>query len=216
MGSCDTDIKNAYCTSDMLCGCGITTQTTTSTTTTTTTAVTTMDEPATTTTYLGATTATTTTTATETCNSFAEWSNTLKSCSNVKPCVHLVKTKEYGTCRDYCASLSGHDHTCFYAAEESSNDCGVKDEVSCDTDIKNAYGTSDMLCGCGITSTTDVTTMDEPATKTAYLRATRKTNAPTTATTAAPTTAVALTIDAGKHAAAMSSLAILFGMCVGL
>jgi len=116
---------------------------------------------------------------TQTCSSFNEWSNTLKSCSNVKHCVHLVKTKEYGKCSDYCASLPGHGHTCFYAAEESYNQCWVKHEASCDTDIKKEYGTSDMLCGCA---------MDKPATTTTYL-----TTAPTTTTTTAPTTTTTTT-----------------------
>merc|ERR1712157_713225 len=119
----------------------------------------------------------TTTTAnptTQTCNSFADWSNTLKSCSSViNQCVHLVKTREYGTCRDYCASLPGH--TCFYAAEESSNRCLIKEEKSCDTNIKNEYSTSDMLCGCAVVSQNTnapitTTTASEPTTTNAGLK----------------------------------------------
>merc|ERR1712003_576867 len=155
-----------------------------------TTAPTTTTTTAPTTTTTAPTTATTTApTPTETCSSFAEWPNTLKSCGDLKPCVHLVKTKEYATCSDYCASLPGH--TCFYAAEESSNECWIKHELSCDTDIKQAYSTSDMLCGCSIArqTTTTTTSTTTPTTTTTTTTTTATTTTTTTTTTYLRTTA---------------------------
>ena len=84
----------------------------------------------------------------ESCKSFVEWPDALKSCNHVKQCSHLVKTSAYASCDDYCASMPGN-HTCFYAAEEWQNDCMVVREESCKTNIREEYGgTSDMWCGC--------------------------------------------------------------------
>ena len=89
------------------------------------------------------------------CDSFAEWPNTFKSCAHAMQCVHLVNASQHDSCDDYCASLPGGRHTCFYAAEEYVDRCIVEQEEACSTNVKELYGSLDIMCGCTTTKTPD-------------------------------------------------------------
>lgn len=76
--------------------------------------------------------------------------------ANMSP-ISSVATER--TCRAYCESFSGM--TCVGAAEEVSNDCNVKQTLTCD---ESYSGTSDLLCACAIDTATMPAVVDAAAT----------------------------------------------------
>eukprot|EP00933_Yihiella_yeosuensis_P060784 TRINITY_DN63578_c0_g1_i1.p1 TRINITY_DN63578_c0_g1~~TRINITY_DN63578_c0_g1_i1.p1 ORF type:complete len:624 (+),score=80.61 TRINITY_DN63578_c0_g1_i1:91-1962(+) len=77
------------------------------------------------------------------CASYDDWPDVDGVTCGSDKCTALVLTAPYsGRCDKYCESF---DHVCVAAAEETNEDCVVKEAKRCDEEIQ---GTSDMLCSC--------------------------------------------------------------------